>query len=384
MSNEIRILFPEQIYPEKISGGYLRTINLATLASEQFKTLLFGMAEGEFYEGKKSGVNLIQETKYKNFSAKLKHFTNGLLSNNYSLMNSKIVFKDFNPNESILQIENPLVYNMLKKRKIENYILDEHNVHWELSKFPNFDLKSKIYTRLASKRDKNIEIEAIENASHVLTCSESDKREIIKELPETGNKITVIPNCVDFEQYDNYIRTKQNKNDFTILFMGLLSYQPNTDAVYSICNKIAPKFGGNVQFNIVGKNPPKIDHPSNVKFLGYVEDVREHILNSDICIIPLKYGSGTRLKLLEYMAMGKPVISTSKGAEGIDYIHNKNIIIEDNINNFATIINELLSDETIKNNLGRNAKLLIKNRYDWKLYQKDLFNIYEEVLSEGK
>ncbi|MCE7700033.1 MAG: hypothetical protein K8E24_014820 [Methanobacterium paludis] len=120
MSNEIRILFPEQIYPEKISGGYLRTINLATLASEQFKTLLFGMAEGEFYEGKKSGVNLIQETKYKNFCAKLKHFTNGLLSNNYSLMNSKIAFKDFNPKESILQIENPLVYNMLKKRKIEN------------------------------------------------------------------------------------------------------------------------------------------------------------------------------------------------------------------------------------------------------------------------
>lgn len=383
MLKEVRILYPDQLFPEKITGGYLRTINLAKLASEKFRTSLFGMAE-ENYTNNRDGIKLIQEKKYKDIKEKIKHFSDGLFSDNYSLMNSKTIFKDFIPENTVFQIENPLVYNMLKKRKIEDYILDEHNVYWEFSNFPNFDLKNRIYTKLASKRDENIEVNAIRDAFHVLTCSERDKKKIIERIPEAEDKITVIPNCVDFEKYDNYIGTKPDNNVFTVLFMGLLSYQPNTDALCNICNNIAPNFGENVQFKIIGQNPPKINHPKNVKFLGYVADVKEYILNSDVCIAPLRYGSGTRLKLLEYMAMGKPVISTSKGAEGIDYINNKNIIIEDDINNFSGIINELMADKAVRNSLGRNAKVLIKNNYDWKIYQKDLFNVYEEVLNESK
>jgi glycosyltransferase involved in cell wall biosynthesis len=112
--------------------------------------------------------------------------------------------------------------------------------------------------------------------------------------------------------------------------MGLLSYPPNADAVRNICNIIAPDFDDAVEFIIAGNNPPKIKNkPKNVKFLGYVDDLKKHISKSDICIAPLMFGSGTRFKILEYMALGKLVVSTAKGAEGIDYTHDENIIIVD-------------------------------------------------------
>ena len=192
----------------------------------------------------------------------------------------------------------------------------------------------------------------------------------------------MIPNCVDFKKYETYSKIKEdNEEILKILFIGLLSYPPNIEALYNICNIIAPDFEDNVEFIIVGKNPPKIIHPKNVKFLGFVDDVKKYILNSDICIAPLTYGSGTRLKILEYMAMGKPVISTSKGAEGIDYVNNKNIIIENNISNFPAIINDLWDDKSRRDQLGKEAKKLIKLSYDWQNYEKILNNIYEEVLN---
>ena len=171
-------------------------------------------------------------------------------------------------------------------------------------KFPSFDLKTKLYNTLALNRNKLLEINALKKASHILVCSERDKQIIIQELPETNDKITIIPNCIDFSEYENYlinnsIEKSETKDGNCILFMGLLSYPPNRDAVFSICNKIAPYFENNIKFIIIGKNPPKIRKPDNVEFLGYVDDLKEYILNSDICIAPLRYGSGTRFKILD-------------------------------------------------------------------------------------
>lgn len=124
-----------------------------------------------------------------------------------------------------------------------------------------------------------------------------------------------------------------------------------------------------------------MDYPDNVLIMGYVDDIKREILNSDLCIAPLEHGSGTRLKILEYFAMGKPVISTSKGAEGIEYTPRKDIIIEDDIHKYPQIIETLIDDEKEKGRLGRNAKTLIKDKYDWKIYEKPLFKVYEELVS---
>ena len=381
MFDELRILYPNAIYPEK-SGGYLRTFNIAKLASEKFKkTYIFSVDENTKYNGEVNGLHITQEKKYLNTIDKVKYYSEGLFSGDFALRSPDSAFH--NKNNALFQIEAPLFYNLLKKKGIKKYVLDAHNVCWELLTFPNFNLKYKIYNKLAFKRDKLIEIKALQNATHILACSQRDRQLMLQEVIGIGEKVTVIPNCVDFSEYENFLKIHKKetgKNEvFCVLFVGAFSYPPNIDALHTICNKIAPNSGNNVQFIIIGKNPPDISKPKNVKFLGYVDDVKRYILESDICIAPLRYGSGTRLKILEYMAMGKPVISTAKGVEGIDYTPNKDVIIEDNIDAFSEKIKELLEDKKKMEDIGKNAMELIKQKYDWKIYKKTLHSIYDAI-----
>lgn len=133
---------------------------------------------------------------------------------------------------------------------------------------------------MASKRDKKLEIKSLKEAVHILACSNRDKKIMISEVPEAEGKITVIPNCVDINDYGNYLKPKNFGNNFKVLFVGLLSYPPNKDAINNICNIIAANCGKNVEFIIVGKNPPIIKNkPKNVKFLGYVNDLKNVFLN---------------------------------------------------------------------------------------------------------
>jgi len=382
MSNELRILFPIQIYPSE-SGSVNRTINIAKLLSTKFSdTTIFAMDENIEYNGKAGEVRIIQEKKYRNTAEKIKYYFESLFSPKFSLKTPDIAF--YNKDNAIFQIDDPLFYYILKEKGIKRYVLNEHNVYWELLNFPKFNLKYRIYTKLAYKRNKSIEEKALQEATHIIVCSERDKQLILQEIPRIGEKITVVPNCVDFSEYENFLKYYHGKENMEkevswVLFVGSLSYSPNIDALHLICNKIAPTFGEDVEFLIVGKNPPNIKKPKNVKFLGYVEDVKEYILRSDICIAPLRYGSGTRFKILEYMAMGKPVVSTSKGAEGLDYTNNKNIIIEDDINLFAEKIKELIKDEEKRRQIGEAGMELVKGKYDWKKYQKTLNDIYDTI-----
>lgn len=381
MMNELRILYPYKVYPEK-DGGYLRTFNIAKLISGKFEVEnIFATDETIEYSGIVDGIGIVQEKKYLSAIDKYKYYLEALFSKEHSLRCPNKAFQNYSKDNMVFLLESPYFYNLLKKKHIERYILDEHNVNWELFAYPTFKLKYKFYNTLAFKRDKLHEINALKNASHILVCSNRDKQIIIEEVPETNDKITIIPNCIDFGEYEKYLKydtiEKSDSNEVTyVLFVGLLSYPPNTDAVFSICNKIAPNFKDEVKFIIVGKNPPNISKPDNVEFLGYVTDLKKHIQNSDICIAPFRYGSGTRFKILEYMAMGKPIISTAKGAEGIDYTQDENIIIENDIDSFAKRIRELLNNKERRNRLGRNAINLIKQKYDWKIYKEELYDIF--------
>ncbi len=375
---ELRILHNDQLYPKNDFGAYHRTFHIAKLASDKFRTSVFS-AHKEEYESKIDGINLIQDIKNNNIFDSITYYAHGLFSENFGLKTSKKAFENFEFDDTVFQIESPYFYHCLKNKNIKNFILDEHNVYWEFQNFPYSDLRNTIYNRLASKRDKRIEIKALKAAKTILVCSKRDSKLISKEIPGTEDKITIIPNCVDLKKYESFLKlNKPVKNENpVVLFVGLLSYTPNRDAVELICNQIAPQFDDDVKFIIIGKNPPRINTPSNVKFLGYVDDIKYHILNSDICIAPLRYGSGTRFKILEYMALNKPVISTSKGAEGIKYDDGHNIIIEDKIEQFAERIKEVLDSD---NDLGNNGFKLIKQNYDWKLYKKTLLKVYDEVL----
>lgn len=379
---ELRILHPKAVYPDTF-GGNLRTINIARLAMGVFhKTTLFSMDNAVSYEGTVDGVPVIQEQEFRNGWERIVFYFHAVTAETLIKPYAQRAFSD--KGNSLFQIEDPLLYPLLEKNRISGYILDEHNINWELYGPRQSDLKKRIYARVARKRDKANEKRALLNAAHILCCSVRDRDILVQEVPVIEDRITVIPNCVHFRQYPDPGKApgeaSGSPGDTRILFVGTLSHPPNAEAARRICDTIAPQ--SPYRFIIAGKNPPKVVCPGNAEFTGYVPDIRRLIAGADICIAPIGSGSGTRLKILEYLAMGKPVIATSKGAEGIDYTDGRNIIIEDSIGNFPGVIQGLLEDKSKCASLGREARALIRDRYDWELYREPLQGIYRRIVEE--
>jgi glycosyltransferase involved in cell wall biosynthesis len=334
------------------------------------------------YEGDIDGIHVVQEKECHTVPERINYYTRAITARELIVPYTKRAFE--NPKNTLFQIENPLLYPLLRKEKISRFILDEHNVNWEMYSIPRPGIKERIYAKIAFGRDKENEKLALQRAAQVICCSSRDREILVNEVPEISDKIFVLPNCVNLREYGTGPQcTTRGQDDqkSRILFVGTLSYPPNADAVRLICQIIAPQSSHNCLFIIVGKSPPAVRYPENVRFAGYLNDLRQAVAEADICIAPIRSGSGTRLKILEYMAMGKPVIATSKGAEGIEYTDGLNIIIEDTIENYPEIIRQLLEDEQKRLVLGREAVSLVRKTYDWDLYRKLLERIYQNAVT---
>ena len=364
-------------------GGYIRTYNIAKLLRDLFEEIeILAVDEEYFFDGVIDGIRFIQEKKYNHEYERLIQYYHAFFSRNFA---PKVPDETFiNKTDCIYQLESPYFYNLIKKEKIKNFVLNEFDINWEMANLPHHDMKLKIYKKFLSKREREVEVEALKRSSLILTCSEIDKEKILTEVPDVNSKIVIMPNCVDFEEFSLYLNSDQKidsaRDTYNITFIGSLFYPPNRDAVNIIVSYIAPHCENNVNFLIVGKNPPHIKTPNNVHFLGYVENIKEIIQQSDICIAPLRFGGGTRIKILEYMAMKKPVISTSKGAEGLDVRNGEHIILEDNLNLFHEQITSLLNDEKKMRIIGENGQKLVKEKYDWILYKDALEKEYKRLL----
>lgn len=189
-------------------------------------------------------------------------------------------------------------------------------------------------------------------------------------------QILNVPNGVDFEfNQPGNLPKKENQ----LIYSGALTYAPNYDAMKFFLAEIYPLVQEqipNIRLLITGSNTgvdlAGLSADSSVTFTGYVADIRPYIQESTLVIVPLRQGAGTRLKILEAMALGTAVISTSKGAEGLDLQHSIDVWIADEPASFASGINLLLSNLDLRKSLQNNAFHLVKNRYDWKLIEDQL------------
>lgn len=279
----------------------------------------------------------------------------------------------------IVQIETPALFGLNKQFPDAAIILDEHNFWWQLEKFnmrQGPTLKRLPFKELLIKwllnRAKSFELNALKKSKHIIVCSEVDKAEMLKELPQISDKISYIPNCVDASRYN---AKKSNKK--IVLFMGSLIYFANIEALKLISKEIAPRV--NAEFHILGQGKVDIKMPANVKLIGWVEDNRPYVEEANVCIAPLRHGSGTRVKILEFMAMGKAIVSTTKGAEGLEITHGKNIIIEDDMEIFADSINRLLEEDDFSHYLGQEGRKLLEEKYDYHCYSEFLKSIYKSL-----
>ena len=281
----------------------------------------------------------------------------------------------------------------LKKKVNKPLILVEENV--EYLKFERFG-KPRYFTYTLKK----IEKKCCELADKVVAVSDIDKKYIEELFCIPEDKIQVIHHCVDpdtfkySEEGRNVVRNRYNINNESIVltFVGKLDYIPNTRAVKYIAEKIYPAINQiykNTKFMIIGQNYEHLlsYKKENMIFTGFVTsrqdafpNLSDHLSASDIAIVPLDSGSGTRLKILEAAACSRPIISTEIGAEGLNFIDNVEIIMSEDVDEkFVASIIRLIEDKELSRKIGENAREKIEKEYNWEKEVKKFEKIYNEI-----
>jgi len=210
--------------------------------------------------------------------------------------------------------------------------------------------------------------------------------DIDRDLLLTRNSslnIKTIPNGVDTHEF--HPLPMPSDGAIKLIYVGNMGYRPNVDAVTFFCEDILPLIHAklpDVEFWIVGKSPlPEVEALANdhVHVTGSVEDVRPYYEKSTVCVIPLRAGGGTRLKILESMALGRPVVSTSIGAEGIDYTDGENILLGDDPLTFASQTILLLQNKSKRQTILEQARQFVMDHYDWDSITARLLKAFEEL-----
>lgn len=195
------------------------------------------------------------------------------------------------------------------------------------------------------------------------------EKELALKIGVPEARLSVLPNAIDCSRYAN-VAVEQLPG--TLIYTGALTYDANLDAMRYFVREILPlvrEVEPDTRLTITGRasqvaqNELSIDNA--VLFAGYVADVRPRIAQSRVCVVPLRFGGGTRLKILEAMAVGTPVVSTSKGIEGLDLVPGKEVLVGDTPQDFARETLALLKDAGLRDRIAANGRAKVNALYDW-------------------
>lgn len=218
-----------------------------------------------------------------------------------------------------------------------------------------------------------------------VTMSEADRRLL---LSYNGNlEVFVSPNGVDTKSQRQLL---EEADDAEILFVGNMSYQPNVDAAIYFCGEVLPlirKLQPDLKVWIVGIKPDesvKRLEGDGVFVTGQVKDVVPYYRRSKVCVVPLRAGSGTRLKILEAMALGRPVVSTSIGCEGLDVENGRHLLIANDSESFARHVVKLLAEPRLRAGIAASAREFVVASYDWEVIARKYIDDIENVLKAGR
>lgn len=263
-------------------------------------------------------------------------------------------------------------------------IYDAHNVEFELFQQIEASFNKRSRNRFfqwfkTSQKVKRIERKLIHSVDQIWACSQADKQKL-EEIYRSDSPIHIIPNAIDVSHYENidFEAAKSMSNispeALNLIFVGTFSYRPNSIAAEILIRTIFPEIRNiypEANLLLVGKEPTHFmkkatkNKESGIVVTGQVDDVRPYLAASTIAVVPLTEGSGTRLKILEAFASGCPVISTHKGAEGIEAVDNKHILIRDEIGDIVQAIVRLASNSKLRNKISNAAHELVSHAYSW-------------------
>ena len=212
--------------------------------------------------------------------------------------------------------------------------------------------------------------------------SERERQLFVANFPKHERKVNVIPNCIAVKDYlDLQVEAAPNQ----LIFSGSFRYSANYEAMRWFVSEVLPKILSQLpetRLIITGDHAnlplPPVPH---VTLTGYVEDIKPLVASSRASIVPLWIGGGTRLKILEAMAMGTPVISTSKGAEGLDSIPEEHLLIADSPAAFADQVIRVLKDDDLHAKLSAKALQFVKDKYDREIVVPRFLDLVESAAS---
>jgi len=264
--------------------------------------------------------------------------------------------------------------------------LFQHNVEsilWERMAKHEPSRVRKLAFGIEARKMRRYETASLRRFHHVIAVSEEDRRAMAQM--DRSAEITVTPTGVDLEHYkfSPVPSTMQPR----VVFLGSMDWEPNIDGVEFFCREIWPAVltqAPNAIFQIVGRNPHERVRrlaSSSVEVTGTVPSTAEYIRNAEAFVVPLRIGGGTRLKIYEAMATGRPVISTTVGAEGLDVHDGEDILIADSPDSFSRSVIGVLQDCDLKTRIGVAAAKLA-SRYDWAVIAAQFASVLERVVRD--
>ena len=223
-------------------------------------------------------------------------------------------------------------------------------------------------------------------ADRVLTVSDTDRDAFAPFLDL--EKLTVTSTGVNVD-YFQPMTVGETPN--SLVFTGSMDWLPNEDAIFYFVDAILPlikQLCPEVSLEVVGRSPSHklqalAEAEKSMRLTGWVEDIRPFVARGSVCIVPLRIGGGTRLKIFEAMAMSKAVVSTSVGAEGLPVRSGENILLADTPNDFAHSVVSLLRDPNQRKRLGTSARALVQEKYSWSKVAESFASTLQDVITRA-
>jgi len=377
---DIGVIFPFDFV--NIHGGASQRLkaDLTALVKTGFKTKLLFPSRVPH-----SDLNIFEQTD----NIELKSYPN---FQNFSFLPEKtrLILDQYS------QPYNPFVYSSIRKYMEKCKAIFAHYPTGFTAAFRVFGSSKPVYyvahnfeygimrttarNNLATRIVYNFEQTACSRASGILCVSQNNKDDFISTYHINPEKITVFPNTVDVDYFSNMSRLfdkfEERKKlgidvkSFVLFFPGRMDYRPNADALHFIIDELVPSIqnsGARFKVLVVGAQIPfKYTRLRNQTIFCFsdVSDIRPYFAAADALIVPLRMGSGTRIKILESFAAGLPVISTSEGCEGIKCVDKEHLFIAKRENSdFLEKCSQLMNDISFRNRLINNARELVKKEY---------------------
>jgi glycosyltransferase involved in cell wall biosynthesis len=212
------------------------------------------------------------------------------------------------------------------------------------------------------------------------TVVSEEEKALLKQIDPGYSNVTVIPNCIELERY---LHVSQTPVLDRLIFTGSFRYSANYDAMVWFLDEVFPRVQAllpEVTLTITGDHGNKpLPTNKSVKLTGFVDDIMPLISSAGCSIVPLRVGGGTRLKILEAMALGTPVVTTSKGAEGLDVQDGYHLLIANTPDAMASAIFRLSTETGLRDNLITNARKLVKEKYDCKVVLPRFLNLVQSL-----